>query len=108
MRGVINLRGAVLPIIGFAARLSLPSTEPTNRHAILVVEIGDQPLSLLVEAVLEILTIHQDRIQPTPNVALQMARDFLKGLIAIEKRMIRMIALDALAPPNYELLAAAS
>jgi hypothetical protein len=39
--GVINLRGKVLPIIDFAARLGFPPTQPTTRHAILVVQIGD-------------------------------------------------------------------
>src|SRR5258708_23426624 len=45
--GVINLRGTVLPIIDFAARLGLPPTEPTTRHAILVVQIKDQTIGLL-------------------------------------------------------------
>src|ERR1700682_3157607 len=72
--GVINLRGTVLPIIDFAARLGFPPTEPTTRHAILVVQIGDQTLGLLVEGVSEIMTISQERIQPTPDVASKMAK----------------------------------
>jgi purine-binding chemotaxis protein CheW len=104
--GVINLRGKVLPIIDFAARLGFPPTEPTTRHAILVVEIDGQTIGLLVEGVSEILTISQDRIQPTPDVASQMAKDFVSGIVAIDRRMISLIALDAIVPPRGEQAAA--
>ena len=100
--GVINLRGTVLPIIDFAARLGFPPTEPTTRHAILVVQIGDQTIGLLVEGVSEILTISQDLIQPTPDVASQMAKDFVSGIVAIDGRMISLIALDAIMPATEQ------
>lgn len=104
--GVINLRGTVLPIIDSAARLGFAPTQPTSRHAILVVQIGDQTIGLLVEGVSEILTISQDLIQPTPDVALQAAKDFISGIVAIEGRMISLIALDAILPQSLEQAAA--
>ena len=106
MCGVINLRGIVLPIIDFAARLGFPPTEPSTRHAILVVQIGKQTVGLLVEGVSEILTISQDLIQPTPIAASKMARDFVSGIVATDGRMISLIALDAILPPSEELDAA--
>jgi purine-binding chemotaxis protein CheW len=102
MCGVINLRGTVLPIIDFAARLGFPPTEPSTRHAILVVQIGDQTVGLLVEGVSEILTISQDLIQPTPAVASKMAKDFVSGIVATDGRMISLIALDAILPPKEQ------
>jgi purine-binding chemotaxis protein CheW len=105
--GVINLRGAVLPIIDFAARLGLKPTEPTTRHAILVVEIRDQTIGLLVEGVSEILTVSEDLIQSTPDVASKMAKDFVSGIVATEGRMISLIALDAILPPAEDQAAAA-
>jgi purine-binding chemotaxis protein CheW len=104
--GMLNLRGAVLPIIDFAARLGLPPTEPTSRHAILVVEIGNQMVGLLVEGVSEILTISDGMIQPTPDVAAQTAKDFVSGIVAIDKRMISLISLPAILPPSEGLFAA--
>jgi purine-binding chemotaxis protein CheW len=106
MCGVINLRGTVLPIIDFAARLGFPPTEPSTRHAILVVQIGDQTIGLLVEGVSEIMTIAQERIQPTPDVASKMAKDFVRGVVACEGRMISLIALDAVMPPSEQEQAA--
>ncbi len=104
MCGVINLRGTVLPIIDFAARLGFPPTQPTTRHAILVIQIGNQTIGLLVEGVSEILTIRPDLIQPTPDVASQSAKDFVSGIVATDNRMISLIALDAILP-NEEIAA---
>jgi purine-binding chemotaxis protein CheW len=104
--GVINLRGAVLPIIDFAARLGLQATAPTTRHAILVVQIHNQTVGLLVEGVSEILTIAQELIQPTPDVASQTAKDFVSGIIATDGRMISLVALDAILPKEDHGLAA--
>ena len=94
--GVINLRGTVLPIIDFAARLGFPPAEPTTRHAILVAQIGDQTVGLLVEGVSEILTITEDLIQPTPDVASEIAREFVSDIVATQNRMISLVALGGL------------
>jgi purine-binding chemotaxis protein CheW len=94
--GVINLRGTVLPIIDFAARLGFPPAEPTTRHAILVAQIGEQTVGLLVEGVSEILTITEDLIQPTPEVASEIAREFVSGIVATQNRMISLVALGGL------------
>jgi purine-binding chemotaxis protein CheW len=104
--GVINLRGTVLPIIDFAARLGFPPTAPTSRHAILVVRVGNQSVGLMVEGVSDILTIRQDLIQPIPDVASQEAKDFVSGIVAMDGRMISLIALDALLPPGAVQVAA--
>jgi purine-binding chemotaxis protein CheW len=106
MCGVINLRGAVLPIIDFAARLGFPPTVPNSRHAILVVQIREQLVGLLVEGVSEILTISQDLIQPTPDVASRMAKEFVSGIVATDGRMISLMSIDALLPPPAEQFAA--
>ena len=98
VRGVINLRGAVLPIVDLAARLGFDSAEPTARHVIIVAQIGPQMVGLLVDAVSDILTVTDEVIQPTPEVASDTAKTFVRGLLAIEGRMISLIGLDRLLP----------
>jgi purine-binding chemotaxis protein CheW len=98
VRGVINLRGAVLPIVDLAARLGFDSAEPTARHVIIVAQIGAQMVGLLVDAVSDILTVTDDVIQPTPEVASDTAKTFVRGLLAIDGRMISLIGLDRLLP----------
>ncbi len=98
VRGVINLRGAVLPIVDLAARFGLPETHPSARHVIIVAQVGHQVVGLLVDAVSDILTVTQDSIQQTPEVASDMARNFVRGVLAVEGRMISLIGLDQLLP----------
>ena len=102
VRGVINLRGAVLAIVDLAARLGFPPVEPTARHVIIVVNIESQAVGLLVDAVLDILTTEDAAIQPTPDVASEMAKLFTRGVVAIDGRMISLIGLDHVLPPQSE------
>ena len=105
MKGVINLRGAVLPIVDLAARLGFESTEASDRNVIIVAQIGEQVVGLLVDAVSDILTVTDDVIQPTPDVASETAKSFIRGLIAMDGRMISLIGLERVLP-DMELEAA--
>jgi purine-binding chemotaxis protein CheW len=100
VRGVINLRGAVLPIVDLAARLGLPAIEANSRNVVIVTQIGRQIVGLLVDAVSEILTVAEEAIQPTPDVASEMAKTFVRGVLAMQGRMISLIALDDLLPKS--------
>lgn len=95
VKGVINLRGAVLPVVDLAARLGFAAAEPSARHVIIITQVGNQTIGLLVDAVSDILTVSSASIQATPNVASELARAFMKGVIAMEGRMISLIALDS-------------
>ena len=100
MKGVINLRGAVLPIIDLSARLGMKAAEPSQRHVIIVAQVRRKVVGLLVDAVSDILTVTDDNIQPTPEVSSEMERQFARGILAIEKRMICLIELEALFPDD--------
>ncbi len=106
VRGVINLRGSVLPIIDLSARLGLGFTTPEARHVIIVVRQGDQEAGLLVDAVCDILSVTADVIQPTPNVASETVRSFVRGILAVEGRMIGLVGLDRILPDQQEAEAA--
>jgi purine-binding chemotaxis protein CheW len=95
VRGVINLRGAVLPIVDLAARLDFQAASATSRHVIVVVQIGTQIIGLLVDAVSDILSLGDSQVQPTPSVAAESARAFVYGLVALEGRMINLLRLDS-------------
>lgn len=98
--GVINLRGTVLPIVDLAARFGHPATQATPRHAIIVTQIGNRTVGLLVDAVSDILTVAESDIQPTPDVASNVARSFVKGVMAIDGRMISLISTENLMPES--------
>ena len=97
MKGVINLRGVVLPIIDLGARFGLVTNEPTERHVIMVAHVG----SRLVDAVSDIVQLSDAAIQPTPDVASDQVKSFVKGIFAVEGgRMISLIDLDHVLPES--------
>ena len=96
VRGVINLRGSVLPIVDLAERLGFPPIEATVRQVIIVVQVGGQIIGLLVDAVSDILTQSTENIQPTPDIATDVVKSFVRGVLAIEGRMIGLVELDSL------------
>jgi len=96
VRGVINLRGSVLPIVDLAERLGFPPIEATVRQVIIVVQVGGQIIGLLVDAVSDILTQSTENIQPTPDIATDVVKSFVRGVLAIEGRMIGLVELDGL------------
>jgi purine-binding chemotaxis protein CheW len=98
VRGVINLRGAVLPIVDLAMRFGLGLTEPTPRSVIIVVQVHQQIIGLLVDAVSDILTVSEASMQPTPDIASDLAKTFVKGVYAVDGRMISIVALDCVLP----------
>lgn len=102
VRGVINLRGSVLPIIDLSERLGFLPTETSARQVIIVVQIRAQIIGLLVDAVSDILSQSTDAIQPTPNIAKGSVQSFLRGVLAIDGRMIGLIDLDSLIPAQTE------
>lgn len=105
VRGVINLRGAVLPIMDLAARLGLPVNALSARSVIIVVKVGERLMGLLVDAVSDIISIGADQMQQTPDIACDRVKSFVKGLISMESRMVSEIALERLLP-DLEAIAA--
>ncbi|MBD3834418.1 chemotaxis protein CheW [Brevundimonas bullata] len=107
MKGVINLRGIVLPIIDLGARFGLATTEPTARHVIMVAHIGSRLVGLLVDAVSDIVQLTDSTIQPTPDVASDHVKTFVQGIFAVEGgRMISLIDLNHVLPAESEAEAA--
>lgn len=96
VRGVVNLRGVVLPVLDLRHRLGWGITDPTARHVIIVVRIGEQLQGLIVDAVNDIVTIPDDGMQPLPDIGDTPAANFLEGLATIEDRLILVLALERL------------
>lgn len=79
VRGVINLRGKVMPVLDLAERLGLARSELRGESCIVVVEV-DAPAGLVVDAVLDVLTISDDLIEPAPSIGARGAESFVRGI----------------------------
>jgi len=98
VRGVINLRGTVLPIVDLADRLGMGRTETNERNVIIVVHTGKETVGLLVDAVSDILAINKTDLQTPPEMSADNNQTFVSALIIADERMIRILALAAALP----------
>lgn len=89
IKGVINLRGAVVPVIDLSERLGLGTTEPGPRHVIIIALFEQQTVGLLAEVVSDILTVSERDIQPIPEMIDEAVRRFISGVLVVDDRMIR-------------------
>lgn len=96
MKGVINLRGTVLPVMDLAERLGLPVTEHTDRNVIIVVKHEDSMAGLLVDAVSDIIALTEEDMQPPPDATGNGQPGVIKALTLIDDRMIRVLDLSHL------------
>lgn len=103
--GVINLRGAVLPIVDLSARLGMNAIEANPRNVVIVMQFGDQTVGVLVDAVSDILTLPSADIQPPPDVTQGSSQGFISGLAILNDRMIRLVNLAAALPASVKVAA---
>jgi len=120
VRGVMNLRGAVVPVIDLAARLALPSAVPGRRSCTIVVEVqppehadhGAQVIGLMVDAVHEVLDAEADALEEPPALGNRIDPRFIAGIARHRGDMVpvlalsRTLALDELADLIGQPLAA--
>ena len=95
--GVANLRGSILPVIDLAARLGWPSTQASDRNAIIVVLIGGQNCGLIVEAVSDLVAIDGDLLHPPPSLGDSAITSLIEGLAPIGERMVLVLNLTGMA-----------
>lgn len=103
--GVINLRGAVIPIIDLAEKLGFDKIEPSERHVIIIAAIEERIVGLLVESVSEILGVSPDMVRETPRNSEDQTTRATPGIIPVGDDMTKVINLAALLP-NQEQAAA--
>ena len=105
VRGVINLRGTVLPVIDLALRLGLQADPPSDRNVVIVVDIADSPVGLRVDAVSDILTVGNDDLIPPPDFSEAASGTFLTAVTLVNDKMIRVLDLAQTLPGKAEIAA---
>ncbi|BAL25994.1 chemotaxis protein CheW [Azoarcus sp. KH32C] len=98
IRGVINLRGAVVPVIDLTARFAGQPSQPGKRTCIVIVEVQDGDLShdvgIMVDAVSEVLEIPADEIEPPPSFGARIRADFIQGMGKVAGRFVILLNID--------------
>jgi len=96
VRGVLNLRGVIVPIIDLRCRFGQGLTEATPTHIVIIVQIGARPVGLLADRVLDIVSVDSSHIQAVPRIAQASRINFLSGLVTVDAAMIALIDLPNL------------
>lgn len=103
VRGVINLRGAVLPVIDLAAKFGHEETTPSRTTCIVVVETqheGDMlSLGILADAMSEVVDIPLSAIEPPPAFGTNVRVDFLTGMGKLDRGLVLILDLDRILSP---------
>ncbi|MFZ0266245.1 chemotaxis protein CheW [Caulobacter sp.] len=97
IRGVINLRGAVMPVLDLRNRLGLGHTETSSRHVIVVVQFESRMVGLLVDAVQETFMVDAALLQEPPAMD-TTGELFIDAIIPLEGRMLSRLVVGALMP----------
>jgi len=96
VRGVLNLRGVIVPIVDLRCRFGQGLTQATALHIVIIVHIAGKPVGLLADRVLDIVSLDAAEVKPVPRVAQAQRLNFLSGLVTTEDGMIALIDLPNL------------
>ena len=101
VRGVLNLRGSIVPIVDLRCRFGQGLTETTPLHIVIIVQIGGRQVGLIGDRVLDIVSVEAAQIQKVPRTGHDKTNDFLAGLATHDNVMIALIDLpNLLDKPN--------
>lgn len=99
--GVINLRGAIVPIVDLRRRFGMPAAEFGPTTVVIVVRVAqenrnERTLGLVVDAVSEVCNVNTADRKPAPDFGAHIKTDFVKGLATVDKRMVILLDIDRL------------
>lgn len=94
IKGLINLRSTVIPIVDLRLRFGLNEEPATDDTRIMVVNVVGKTIGIIVDAVSEVLRISQEQIAPPPPTVAGLGREYLTGLVKFDKRLLILLDID--------------
>lgn len=96
VRGVMNLRGTVLPVIDLRMKFRLQPVEYSRFTVIMIASVGDKTVGLLVDAVSDVLMVAEDSIRPAPDFGAAVETRFIQGVFESRERLVVGLDLEQL------------
>ncbi len=104
MRGIINVRGSVVPIVDMRLKFGMSRTEKTVNTCIIVmeIEVGDDVTTIgaLADAVKEVVDLRPDEIEPAPRIGSKWKTEFIKGIGKRQDEFVIILAIDRIFSTN--------
>jgi purine-binding chemotaxis protein CheW len=98
--GVLNLRGAIVPVIDMRLRFGLAREEYTATTVTVIITVAGRNFGVVVDAVSDVLDIAPDKVRPVPDMGTTVDTEYLKGLTSIGERMVLLLDVDKLLQPQ--------
>jgi purine-binding chemotaxis protein CheW len=96
IKGLINLRSSVIPVIDLRARFSLPENELTQDSRIMVLNVGRRTIGIVVDSVNEVLRVSQDQVSPAPPTVASLGNEYMTGLVRLDEQLLILLDVDRL------------
>jgi len=103
--GVVNLRGRIIPIIDMRTRLQLPKKEHDKNTRIIIIELNNNTIGFIVDAVSEVLRISRDIIEEPPAISKGINAEYITAVAKLEDRLLILLDLERLLTVEEETLA---
>lgn len=104
VKGVINLRGSIIPIIDLAARFGMVHKDASENSRIVVLEIGDLTAGVIVDSVNEVLNIPGENIEPAPDILVSgIAGKYVQGVGKVDDRLLILLDIDRIFKDEQKL-----
>lgn len=97
VKGVINLRGSILPVIDLKTRLNFASGDYTDEARIIIVKLEENSVGMIVDAVSEVLWLPADQIEPSPEFVGELEAEYIRGVGKVEGRLVILLNMENVA-----------
>ena len=104
VKGLINLRSTVIPVIDLRARFDLAEAEATDESRIMVLNVGSKTIGIVVDAVSEVLRVSNTDISPPPPTVTGLGREYITGLVKLDDRLLIMLDIDKLLGADEDMI----
>jgi purine-binding chemotaxis protein CheW len=94
IEGIIELRGAILPVVDLRRRFDLPATKPTRESKYVIVSLAGKIVGLIVDRVSEVLRIDSNEVKEAPDMAIGQEARFFLGVYQRDKRIVLVLDID--------------
>lgn len=96
IKGLINLRSTVIPVIDLRTRFGLPEGELTDESRIMVLNVSSRTIGIVVDAVSEVLRVSSDQISEAPPTVASLGNEYMTGLVRLDERLLILLDVEKL------------
>ena len=96
LKGVINLRGTIVPIIDMRIKFNAPNVEYDQFTVVIILNIASRVVGIVVDSVSDVIRLSADQVRPTPDIGVAVDTTYIQGLATVDERMLILIDIERL------------